>query len=95
MIVKLLTEQHLEFLSFNGDCTGSSESSRQNATLLEITLHGSIIVFLSLKIVFVLINSVDPSLFTKAPIPSIQIVKPGQKKKKKIYKKFSYLVLVE
>ena len=27
MIVKLLTEHHLEFLSFNGGCTGSSEST--------------------------------------------------------------------
>ena len=25
--VKLLTEHHLEFLSLNGDCTGSSEST--------------------------------------------------------------------
>ena len=25
MIVKLLTEHHLEFLSLKGDCTGSSE----------------------------------------------------------------------
>ena len=27
MIAKLLTEQHLEFLSFKGDCRGSSEST--------------------------------------------------------------------
>ena len=27
MIVKLLTEQHLEFLSLKGSCTGSSEST--------------------------------------------------------------------
>ena len=27
MIVKLLTEHHLEFLSFEGDSTGSSEST--------------------------------------------------------------------
>ena len=27
MIVKLLTEQDLEFLSLKGDCTGSSEST--------------------------------------------------------------------
>ena len=27
MTVKLLTEQHLEFLSFEGGCTGSSEST--------------------------------------------------------------------
>ena len=41
MIVKLLTEHHLEFLSLKGGCTGSSESAFQNATLLEITCHGS------------------------------------------------------
>ena len=28
MIFKLLTEHHLEFLSFKGGCTGSSESTR-------------------------------------------------------------------
>ena len=27
MIVKLLTERHLEFLSLNGGCTGLSEST--------------------------------------------------------------------
>ena len=27
MTVKLLTEHHLEFLSFTGNCTGSSEST--------------------------------------------------------------------
>ena len=27
MIVKLLSEHHLEFLSLKGDCTGSSEST--------------------------------------------------------------------
>ena len=27
MIIKLLTERHLEFLSLNGGCTGSSEST--------------------------------------------------------------------
>ena len=27
MTIKLLTEPHLEFLSFNGGCTGSSEST--------------------------------------------------------------------
>ena len=43
MTVKLLTEQNLESLSLTGGCTGSSESTQcQNATLLEITCHGSI-----------------------------------------------------
>ena len=43
MIVKLLTEYHLEFLSLKGGCRGSSESTQscQNTTLLEITCHGS------------------------------------------------------
>ena len=39
MIVKLLTEHHLEFLSLKGCCTGSSESTL--VKLLEITCHGS------------------------------------------------------
>ena len=37
MSVKLLTEQHLEFLSLKGGYTGSSESIH----VLEITCHGS------------------------------------------------------
>ena len=42
MTRKLLTEHHLEFLSLEGGCTGSSESILvKNATLLEITCHGS------------------------------------------------------
>ena len=42
MTVKLLTDDHLEFLTLKGGCTGSSESTLcQNATLLEITCHGS------------------------------------------------------
>ena len=41
MIVKLLTEYHLEFLSFKGGCTC------QNATLLEITCHSSCIICFS------------------------------------------------
>ena len=43
MNIKLLTEHHLEFLSCKGGCTGSSESTLPNATLLEITCHGSIL----------------------------------------------------
>ena len=43
MIVKLLTEHHLEFLSLKEGCTGSSESTHacQNVTVLEITCHSS------------------------------------------------------
>ena len=37
MIVKLLTEHHLEFLSLKGGCRGLSEYTRQNATLLEVS----------------------------------------------------------
>ena len=37
VIVKLLTEHHLEFLSFKGGCTGSYEST----TLFELTCRGS------------------------------------------------------
>ena len=46
MSVKLLTEHHLEILSLKGGCRGSSESTHvcQNATLLEITCHGSYLV---------------------------------------------------
>ena len=36
MNIKLLTEHYLQFLSLQGGCTGSSES-----TLLEITCRGS------------------------------------------------------
>ena len=39
MIVNLLTEQHLEFLSSKGDCTGWSESTL--VTWLEIACRGS------------------------------------------------------
>ena len=44
MIVKLLTEHHLEFLSLKGGCIGSSESTHvKNATLLEISCTGCFI----------------------------------------------------
>ena len=42
MIVKLLTEHHLEFLSLKGGCRGSSESTLVKMSLLEISCHGSI-----------------------------------------------------
>ena len=41
MTVKLLNIHHLEFLTFKVDCTGLSENTCQNSTLLEITCHGS------------------------------------------------------
>ena len=44
MRVKLLTEHHLEFVSLKGGCTGSPESTCQNATLLEITCHCSFMI---------------------------------------------------
>ena len=39
MIVKLLTEHHLEFLSLKGGCRGSSEST--HVKMLEISYSGS------------------------------------------------------
>ena len=46
MSVKLLTEHHLEYLSLKGDCRGSFESTLcQNVKLLEISCHGSIILY--------------------------------------------------
>ena len=46
MIVKLLTENHLEFLSLKGGCRGSSESAlvKKNVKLLEIPFRGSIMM---------------------------------------------------
>ena len=41
MIVKLLTEYHLERLGLKGGCTGSSESTL--VKLLEISCRGSFI----------------------------------------------------
>ena len=41
MIVKLLTEHQLEFLSLKGGCRDSYESTCQSATLLEISCTGS------------------------------------------------------
>ena len=43
MTAKLLTVHHWEFLSLKGGCIGSSKFTlvSQNATLLEITCHGS------------------------------------------------------
>ena len=49
MIVKLLTEHHLEFLSFKGGCRGSSESTLvkvSNCWKSHATAH-----FFSVKIV--------------------------------------------
>ena len=44
MIVKLLTEHHLEFLSLKGGCRGSSQVKVcQNVKLLEISCRGSIV----------------------------------------------------
>ena len=50
MSVKLLTEYHLEFLSFKRVCTGSSEFTVvKNATLLGITCRGSLYLKTSKK----------------------------------------------
>ena len=42
MIVKLLTEHPLEYLSLKGDCTGSSES-----TLVEMQIVGNLMLWLN------------------------------------------------
>ena len=45
MIVKLLTEHHLECLSLKGGCRGSLESTHfKNTTLLEISCTGSNVI---------------------------------------------------
>ena len=45
MVVKLLTEHHLEFLSLNGGCTGSSESTLvKMPQCWKITCQGSIML---------------------------------------------------
>ena len=41
MSVKLLTENHLEFLCLKGGCTGLSEFTLVKMPLLEISCHGS------------------------------------------------------
>ena len=50
MTLRLLTKHHLEFLSWKGGCTGSSETTLfQNTTLLKITCRGSFINYWSLE----------------------------------------------
>ena len=39
MTVKLLAEQHLEFLSLKGGCTGSSESTLVKCHIVGIHMH--------------------------------------------------------
>ena len=60
MIVKLLTERSLEFLSLKGGCIGSSESTlvkrQSNCWKSHAAAH---IVFLSLKINYVSANNAD------------------------------------
>ena len=53
MIVKLLTERHLEFLSLKGGCTGSSESTHvkmSNCWKSHATAHIIIITVLVLNL---------------------------------------------
>ena len=70
MTVKLLTEHHLEFVRLTGRCTGSSESTQscQNATVLEITCHGS---FLSKSTIF---NRIINKNANKATMNSMKLV---------------------
>ena len=58
MVVKLMTEHHLEFLSLKGGCRGLSESTL--VKMLEILCHGSLIkiyVFVFLY-VWLIINEI-------------------------------------
>ena len=74
MSVKLLSEQHLEFLSLKGGCTGSSESTLVKIPhLLEISQYGrktycsfldSIPNGLDIKFIQVKINTRNVSLFS-------------------------------
>ena len=57
MIVKLLTEHHLRFLSLKGGCTGSSESTLdkmsncwKSRALAQLTFYCIIVVKRSLKV---------------------------------------------
>ena len=50
MIIELLTEHHLEFLSLKGGCRGSSEST--HVKLLEISCRGSIICIFRCFVIF-------------------------------------------
>ena len=45
MIVKLLTEHHLEFLSLKGGCRGSSESTHVKCHIVGNLMHWLICVF--------------------------------------------------
>ena len=49
MIVKLLTEHHLEFLSLLRGCKGSSESTHVKCQIVGISCHSSIILYLSIE----------------------------------------------
>ena len=43
MIVKLLTEHHLEFLSFKGGCRGSSESTLVKIVGAQISIFSNVL----------------------------------------------------
>ena len=60
MIVKLLTEHHLEFLSLKGGCRGSSEYTHVKMPHCWKSHATAQIGLLALNIYFVLANSVDP-----------------------------------
>ena len=72
MIVKLLTQHHLEFLSFKGGSTGSSESTLfKNTTLLEITCRCSYVYYffagMVLLIAVILFGIQDQSIHASEP----------------------------
>ena len=56
MIVKLLTEHHLKFLSLKGGCRGSSKSTL--VKLLEISFRGSLLLLIFLVEVIRIVVSV-------------------------------------
>ena len=63
MIVKLLTEHHLEFLGLKGGCTGLSEST--HVKLLEISCTGSLMIILCILCIFRLSNLCSIPRFAK------------------------------
>ena len=63
MIVKLLTEHHLEFLSLKRGCRGSSKSTL--VKLLEISCRGSIKNFHAVPNLLQLIRSITQNIHVK------------------------------
>ena len=60
MIVKILTEHYLEFLSLTGGAEARPSLHRSNATLLEISCTGSLISMIKEQSVHFKIKAVFP-----------------------------------